>query len=102
MKEIAFNHVTKDGIIQSKGEFIECNGYQYALHYFEGNYDAIELSTGYRVCFIDSYTEIVDGIQAKDYLIQRIKEIDITPDVISNAKLRLKVSDIDFPVNNRF
>ena len=101
-KEIKFNHSAEEGIHVSKGELIECNGVQYALHYYQGFYDAIELSTGFRVAGVDMNTQTIDGIPARDYLIQQIEKRKITVTVLERAKREMFVRDIKFPVNQKF
>lgn len=102
MKEIEFKHATLEGAKTSKGELIEHNGFQYALHNFEDSYDAIELSTGFRVAGVASVAKTVNRMPARDYLILQIKEKKITPRVLELAKLEMEANNIEFPLNNRF
>ena len=102
MKEIEFKHATLEGVKTSKGELVEHDGFQYALHYFEDSYDAIELSTGFRVAGVPSVTKTVDGIPARDYLILQIKKKKITPRALELTKLEMEANNIEFPLNNRF
>ena len=102
MKEIIFNHSTKDGVRLSKGELIEHDGFQYALHVFEDKYSAIELSTGFAVASVDIYKKNTKDKYARDYLIKQIKKNKLTPRVLERAKTEMEANGIAFPVNNRF
>lgn len=47
--KIKFNHLTQNGVQHSIGELLKLGEFQYALHYFQGYWDIIELSTGLAV-----------------------------------------------------
>ena len=90
------------GVVEQRGELIEYNGYQYALHYYEGMYKATELSTGYCVDSIDEMTKSINGISAKDYLIQQIKVLTISPRILNRAKRQLRKDKLHYPLNPKF
>lgn len=102
MKQIEFNHSAADGVHSSIGELIERNGYQYALHYYQCSYDAIELSTGFSVASVSVHTEKVNGVNVRNYLIQQIEKKIITTDVIERTKEVMLARGIEFPVNPKF
>lgn len=99
---INFKISTILGTVEQSGELIEYNGFQYALHTYEGRYRATELSTGFCVASVDECTETVDGISAKDYLIQQIKILAISPKILNRAKRRMMKDKLPYPLNPRF
>lgn len=99
---INFKISTISGAVEQSGELIEYNGYQYALHYYEGRYKATELSTGFCVAYVDECTKTVDNISAKDYLIQQIKILTISPKILNRAKKRLMKDKLPYPLNPSF
>lgn len=102
MVKITFKISTIDGQVEQTGELIEHNGYQYALHYHVGMYKATELSTGFCVDCIDETTKTINGISAKNYLIQQIKTLTISPQILNRAKRKLKEAMLPYPLNPRF
>jgi hypothetical protein len=100
--QITFNHTTKNGVLQSTGELIDKGIFQYALHQYQGYYDAIELSTGLAVASIPAETRLVDGISPRAYLLQQIEKRTITEKVLESGKALLKACNIDYPVNEPF
>lgn len=100
--QITFKHATNVGVLQSTGELIDKGTFQYALHHFQGYYDAIELSTGLAVASIPAETRLADGIPPRDYLLQQIEKKMITEKVLESGKALLKACSIDFPVNEPF
>lgn len=99
---INFKISTILGTVEQSGELIEYNGFQYALHTYEGRYEATELSTGFCVVSVDEYTETVDGISAKDYLIQQIKILAISPKILNRTKRKMMQYGITYPLNPKF
>lgn len=100
--QITFKHVTNVGVLESTGELIDKGTFQYALHHFQGYYDAIELSTGLAVASIPAETRLVDGILPRDYLLLQIEKKTITEKVLESGKALLKACNIDYPVNEPF
>ena len=100
--QITFNHTTNIGVLQSTGELIDKGKYQYALHHFQGYYDAIELSTGLAVASIPAETKLADGMSPREYLLKQIEKKAITEKVLERGKALLKACDIDYPVNKPF
>ena len=100
--KINFKISTILGIVEQSGELIECNDFQYALHIYEGVYKATELSTGFCVVSVDECTKAVDGISARDYLIQQIKILAISPKILNRAKMLMKENGLHYPLNPRF
>lgn len=99
---INFKISTILGVVEQRGELIEYNGFQYALHYYEGRYKVTELSTGFCVVSVDETTKTIDGISAKDYLIQQIKILTISPKILDRAKRKLMKCGLSFPLNPKF
>lgn len=102
MMDINFKIATLCGIVEQRGELIEHNGYQYALHHHSGFYKATELSTGFLICLVPETKTTVNSIGARDYLIQQIKTKTITPEVLNEAKIILESSGNPYPLNPRF
>ncbi len=100
--EIEFKIATMNGVQTCRGELIEINGFQYALHVFDGNYKATELSTGMCVCGVSKYTKIVDGTNVRKWLLMEIEKLKITREVILRAKQMLLNDGLEFPLNERF
>jgi len=99
---INFKISTILGVVEQYGELIEYNGYQYAFHYHEGMYKATELSTGFCVVSVDEMTKTIDGISAKDYLIQQIKILTISPKILNRAKRKMMKDGLPYPLNPKF
>lgn len=99
---INFKISTMSGIVEQSGELIEYNGYQYALHYYEGRYKATELSTGCCVTSVDECSKKVNGISAKDYLIQQIKVLTISPEILNRTKSEMMNRNLSYPLNPKF
>lgn len=102
MMDINFKIATSDGIVEQRGELIEHNGYQYALHHHLGLYKATELSTGFLVCLVPETETSVNSIGERDHLIQQIKTMTITPEMLNEAKIILELSGNPYPLNPRF
>lgn len=100
--QITFKHATNVGVLQSTGELIDKGTFQYALHNFQGYYDAIELSTGLAVASIPAETKLADGMSPREYLLKQIEKKTITEKVLENGKALLKACNIDYPVNKPF
>lgn len=100
--QITFNHTTNVGLLQSTGELIDKGKFQYALHHFQGYYDAIELSTGLAVASIPDETKQADGMPPHEYLIQQIEKKEITQKVLERGKALLQACNVDYPVNKPF
>lgn len=100
--QITFNHTTKEGVLQSTGELIDKGAFQYALHHFQGYYDAIELSTGLAVASIPAETKLADGMPPRDYLLKQIEKKTITEKMLESGKALLEACSIDYPVNEPF
>lgn len=100
--QITFKHITNIGVLQSKGELLDKGKFQYALHHFQGYYDAIELSTGLAVVSIPDETKQADGMPSREYLLQQIEKKEITKKVLKRGKALLKACNIDYPVNKPF
>ncbi|MCS3202985.1 hypothetical protein [Candidatus Bacteroides intestinigallinarum] len=96
---INFKISTILGVVEQCGELIEYNGHQYALHYYEGMYKATELSTGFCVVSVDETTKTIDGISAKDYLIQQIKILTISPKILNRTKRKIMKYGLPYPLN---
>jgi len=99
---INFKISTILGEVEQSGELIEYNGFQYALHIYEGMYKATELSTGFCIASVDECTETVDGISAKDYLIQQIKILAISPKILNRTKKQMRMNKLHYPLNPKF
>lgn len=100
--QITFKHATNVGVLQSTGELIDKGTFQYALHNFQGYYDAIELSTGLAVASIPAETKLADGMSPREYLLKQIEKKTITEKVLESGKALLKACNIDYPVNKPF
>lgn len=100
--QITFNHTTNIGVLQSTSELIDKGVFQYALHHFQGYYDAIELSTGLAVASIPAETKLADGMSPREYLLKQIEKKATTEKVLERGKALLKACDIDYPVNKPF
>lgn len=100
--EIEFNHLTQNGIQHSAGELINLGEYQYALHYFQGYWDIVELTTGLAVASISGNIENVHGISVREYLLGQLLKSNRTLKVIEDGKAILQACDIPYPVNNLF
>lgn len=100
--QITFNHTTNAGLLQSTGELIEKGKFQYALHHFQGYYDAIELSTGLAVASIPDETKRADRMPPREYLLKQIEKKTITEKVLESGKALLEACNIDYPVNEPF
>lgn len=100
--EIEFNHLTQDGVQHSTGELIELGEFQYALHYFQGYWDIIELSTGLAVASISGSIENVNGKTVREYLIEQLLKTNRTLKVIEEGKAILQACGISYPINSPF
>lgn len=100
--EIEFNHLTQDGVQHSAGEMIDLGEFQYALHYFQGYWDIIELSTGLAVASISGSIENVNGKTVREYLIEQLLKTNRTLKVVENGKAILQACNISYPINSRF
>lgn len=100
--EIVFNHLTRNGIQSSVGELIKLGEFQYALHYFQGYWDIIELSTGLAVASISGNIENVNGMSVRDYLLDQLLKSNRTLKVIEEGKAILQACDISYPINSPF
>ena len=100
--EIEFKIATKDGIKTCRGELVESNGFQYAIHVFDGEYGVTELSTGMCVVCIWEGTKNVNNLNAKDYLLSEIDKRIITSSILYKAKQALANHALDYPLNDRF
>ena len=100
--EIEFNHLTQDGVQHSIGEMIDLGEFQYALHYFQGYWDIIELSTGLAVASISGSIENVNGKTVREYLIEQLLKTNRTLKVVENGKAILQACNISYPINSRF
>lgn len=83
--EIEFKIATRNGIQTCRGELIERNGFQYALHTYEDEYKATELSTGMCVVSVGQHTYLVNGDKARNYLLSQIEAREITKTVLLRA-----------------
>ena len=95
--EINFKIATINGEVEQRGELIEYNGFQYALHVFDGVYKATELSTGMCVASIDCCTKI-----SRNYLIKEIKTRIISPEILDRSKKKMKMYHFHYPLNPKF
>lgn len=100
--QITFKHATNVGVLQSTGELIDKGAFQYALHHFQGYYDAIELSTGLAVASVPDETKSADGMPPREYLLKQIEKKTITEKVLESGKALLEACSIDYPVNEPF
>lgn len=98
--KIVFKHLTQNGVQISVGELIDLGNFQYALHNFQGYWDAIELTTGLAVVSISESVKNVNGISVRDYLIDQLVKSNRTLKVIETGKDLLQVCDIPFPLNS--
>ena len=94
---INFKIATINGEVEQRGELIEYNGFQYALHVFDGLYKATELSTGMCIASIDRCTE-----NSRNYLIQEIKTHVISPEILDKTKKKMKMYNLHYPLNPKF
>lgn len=95
--DINFKIATINGEVEQRGELIEYNGFQYALHLHEGMYKATELSTGMCIASTDCCTKIL-----RNYLIQEIKTHIISPAILDRCKKELKMHHFHYPLNPKF
>ena len=95
--EINFKIATINGEVEQRGELIEYNGFQYALHIHDGRYKATELSTGMCIASIDRCTK-----NSRNYLIQEIKTHVISPAILDRSKKQLKMYHFHYPLNPKF
>lgn len=96
---INFKIATLDGPVEQYGEPVEYNGFQYALHRYKGRYKATELSTGFCVISISDQEE---ADIARDYLIQQIKILTISPKVLDKVKEIMKRDKLPYPLNPKY
>ena len=100
--EITFNHLTRNGIQQSTGELIKLGEFQYALHYYQGYWDIIELTTGLAVASISGNIQNVHGISVREYLLGQLVKSNRTLKVIEDGRAILHACNIPYPLNNLF
>lgn len=100
--KIKFNHLTQNGVQHSIGELLKLGEFQYALHYFQGYWDIIELSTGLAVASISGNIENVNGMSVRDYLLDQLLKSNRTLKVIEEGKAILQACDISYPINSPF
>lgn len=95
--DINFKIATIHGEVKQRGELIEYNGFQYALHFFDGMYRATELSTGMCIATVDRCTK-----NSRNYLIREIKTHIISPAILNMNEKKMKMYNLHYPLNPKF